>query len=71
MVFSSDRVNILSSDGEIKRMESGMSSVSTYLHCDDRSMLVVFEHRLSSACRSSFRKCEKSVAFVDSFVSAC
>lgn len=57
MVFSSDRVNILSSDGEIKRMESGMSSVSTYLHCDDRPTLVVFEHYLSSACRSSFRKC--------------
>lgn len=56
MVSSSDRVNILSSDGEIKRMESGMSSAITYLHYDDGSMLVVFEH-LSSACRSSFRKC--------------
>lgn len=25
-------------------MESGMSSVGAYLRCDDRSMLVVFEH---------------------------
>lgn len=48
-------------------MESGMSSVGAYLHCDDRSMLVVFEHHLSSACRSSFGNLWEHVAFVDFF----